>query len=416
MALIMVDEVQTADGTLYSPATGVNVFFAAGVKAKSISGLAVDSLGADVGVFVSTGAQISGRAGLRLGNSDAADKWIEIEHGARVSGSYVGVALTGNRFELLNSGQITGSDRGMDYSLNNAAHHGSIVNSGQIVGSNFGVSRSSIADTGTLNLLNTGLIWGDDYAIYGAARTTFRITNSGELRGTDQLGNLNDRVDNTGKIIGALRLQDGDDGYNGTSGQVTGTVFAGAGNDKLYGGKSAETLYGEAGNDILQGNGGNDILSGGADNNKLYGGTDNDTLYGNSGNDYLQGDAGNDNLYGSDGIDILYGGLGKDTLTGGAGKDTFVFKSIKDSTAASLGRDVITDFSRADAEKIDLKLIDASTKISGDQAFAFIGTQAFHKKAGELRYEIKSGDTYISGDVNGDGVPTSPSCSISALP
>jgi hypothetical protein len=29
---------------------------------------------------------------------------------------------------------------------------------------------------------------------------------------------------------------------------------------------------------------------------------------------------------------------------------------------------------------------------------------AFHNVAGELRYEIVSGVTYVTGDVNGDGV------------
>ena len=46
----------------------------------------------------------------------------------------------------------------------------------------------------------------------------------------------------------------------------------------------------------------------------------------------------------------------------------------------------------------------ASTKSSGGQAFAFIGKAGFHDKAGELRYEVKSGDTRIQGDANGDGV------------
>ncbi|HSX73581.1 MAG TPA: protease, partial [Shinella sp.] len=47
--------------------------------------------------------------------------------------------------------------------------------------------------------------------------------------------------------------------------------------------------------------------------------------------------------------------------------------------------------------------MDASTKSGGDQDFTFIGTAGFHKKAGELRYEKKGGDTLVHGDVNGDG-------------
>jgi len=157
------------------------------------------------------------------------------------------------------------------------------------------------------------------------------------------------------------------------------------------------------GNDTLRGGVDNDKFNGGDGIDKLFGGNGNDTFNGDVGNDSLQGDVGNDILNGGIGIDTLYGGLGKDTLTGGADKDTFVFKSIKDSTVASSGRDLIKDFSRAQGDKIDLKAIDASTKAGGDQAFKFIGPDGFHKVAGELNYVKKSGDTLISGDINGDG-------------
>jgi serralysin len=102
------------------------------------------------------------------------------------------------------------------------------------------------------------------------------------------------------------------------------------------------------------------------------------------------------------------GGAGKDTLvasddvnrlTGGAGADTFAF-----ATSAEAHGDRILDFSQTQKDRINLSDIDATTTVSGNDAFTFIGTSAFHKKAGELRYEIKSGDTIIQGDVNGDGV------------
>jgi hypothetical protein len=40
----------------------------------------------------------------------------------------------------------------------------------------------------------------------------------------------------------------------------------------------------------------------------------------------------------------------------------------------------------------------------GDQAFAFVGADAFHGVAGELRYEQISGNTYVQGDTDGDGI------------
>jgi serralysin len=126
----------------------------------------------------------------------------------------------------------------------------------------------------------------------------------------------------------------------------------------------------------------------------LIGGTGSDKLMGGKGNDQLLGGTGNDTLVGSNGLD---------KLTGGAGADIFVFSSIKDSTAAASGRDTIADFSRSQGDKIDLKTIDANSRSGGNQEFAFIGADKFHKIAGELRYEKKSGDTFIFADINGDG-------------
>ena len=42
--------------------------------------------------------------------------------------------------------------------------------------------------------------------------------------------------------------------------------------------------------------------------------------------------------------------------------------------------------------------------LGGDQAFAWIGTAAFGNVAGQLRSYQSGGNTYVTGDVNGDGV------------
>ncbi|MFC3073167.1 calcium-binding protein [Shinella pollutisoli] len=230
-------------------------------------------------------------------------------------------------------------------------------------------------------------------------------------------------------------------------------VHAGAGNDLLYGGANADKLYGDAGNDVFLGGAGADRFHGGAGSdtasyatakagvivslaksrlntgdakgdayslienlvgssfsdrlygnaaaNVLDGGKGNDRLYGGAGSDKLHGGSGKDLLKGDAGNDRLYGGAGADKLYGGSGKDVFLFKSVKDSTAS--GRDTVYDFSRKQGDRIDLKAIDADATSGGNQAFKFIGTETFHKKAGELRYEKKSGDTFVHGDVNGDG-------------
>ena len=94
-------------------------------------------------------------------------------------------------------------------------------------------------------------------------------------------------------------------------------------------------------------------------------------------------------------------GKGADDLYGGSGNDLFVFKALSDSTYSSAGRDSIFDFN-GNGDRINLSAIDANTKVTGNQAFKFIGTDSFHGKAGELRFIKKASDTYIQGDVNGD--------------
>lgn len=99
------------------------------------------------------------------------------------------------------------------------------------------------------------------------------------------------------------------------------TVFAGQGDDKVYGYDANDVFYGEAGNDILSGGGGNDAL---------YGGDGDDFLYGGEGTDILVGGDGNDWLFSGH----LYDGS-SDTLTGGAGADTFVLGDAGDEYVAS---------------------------------------------------------------------------------
>ncbi len=139
-----------------------------------------------------------------------------------------------------------------------------------------------------------------------------------------------------------------------------------------------------------------DTIKGGNGNNKLEGMDGKDVLVGRDGDDKLIGGNNGDNLFGGDDADKLIGGKGQDLLEGDSGSDTFIFQSIKDSAVGDK-RDVITDFSQSNNEKIDLSQIDAID--GGDDAFTFIGTQAFSHTAGELRF--KNG--ILSGDVDGDG-------------
>jgi Ca2+-binding RTX toxin-like protein len=241
-----------------------------------------------------------------------------------------------------------------------------------------------------------------------------------------------------------------------TGGSGADTLYGGNGFDQLYGGNGDDFLYGGADGDLLSGGIGADYMEGGTgddvyivDNagdsvveasgegidevfttlasytlganvedlyfnagsgnftgtgnaldNEIFGGSGNDNLSGLDGNDLLRGQTGNDTLSGGDGDDLLVGGSGIDDLTGGAGADTFRFSTFESGTGASADR--IQDFAQG-SDIIDVAGIDADLLTAGNQTFSFIGNAAFSGAAGELRYFDNGTDTFVQGDINGDG-------------
>jgi serralysin len=129
----------------------------------------------------------------------------------------------------------------------------------------------------------------------------------------------------------------------GLGGDATGDLYT-----------SIENITGSAFGDELEGDGAINVLSGGKGGDTLFGG----------------GDA--DRLKGGEGKDILTGGAGADRMTGGAGADTFRYSATGDSGDFFGPNDVITDFTRAQGDKIDLHFIDANTSVGGNQDFTFV--------------------------------------------
>ena len=176
------------------------------------------------------------------------------------------------------------------------------------------------------------------------------------------------------------------DGQAGASGTVNVAVSA----------MASGYLIGTAGNDAFD-------LSARLNPQLVSGQAGNDTIVGGAGADSLNGGSGNDVINGGGGADNITGGPATDIMTGGAGADTFVFTAVTDF--GSVGQeDVITDFSRADGDKIRLTTIDANTLLAGDQAFSWLGTGAFSHQPGELHYTVAGPDLMVSGDMNGDGL------------
>jgi len=146
--------------------------------------------------------------------------------------------------------------------------------------------------------------------------------------------------DGDDKVTGAL----GDDVMHGNAG--VDSLSAGAGSDIARGGQQNDFVQGNSGNDLVFGDRGDDIVHGGKGADLVQGNTGNDVVLGDDGDDIIRGGQGDDQVFGGQGADLLFGDLGNDSLTGGSGADAFHFP------AGSQGRDLITDFTRGEGDRI----------------------------------------------------------------
>jgi Ca2+-binding RTX toxin-like protein len=175
-------------------------------------------------------------------------------------------------------------------------------------------------------------------------------------------------------------------------------MYGGAGNDTYYVDQAGDKAYEQAGQ-------GTDTvlssiaysLAGQVIEHLTLTGAGTVSGTGNSLSNNLTGNSGANTLKGEGANDVLNGNGDKDILWGGAGNDTFLFDAASEANG-----DTVSDFVHG-VDRINLKGIDANTSATGDQAFTLIGAQGFHRVAGELRAYQSSGDTFLAGDVNGDG-------------
>ncbi len=154
------------------------------------------------------------------------------------------------------------------------------------------------------------------------------------------------------------------------------------------------------------------VIEGNSLNNLINGLGGSDVLRGGDGNDRINGGVGADQMFGDLGNDVLYGGAGSDSMDGGRGDDRYLF------IQTDVNRDWVDSvrFGLGESDRIDLRRIDAIAGGAND-AFTFIGGDAFSGTAGELRAVLvgtwldhvnplqPSGERFmVSGDTNGDGV------------
>ncbi len=156
---------------------------------------------------------------------------------------------------------------------------------------------------------------------------------------------------------------------------VENTIYAGGGNDTVFGAEIGDLVYGDLakassrvfGNDLLEGNGGNDTLVGGGGN---------DTLIGGSGHDVMTGDS-----------------LGESK----SGNDVFRFGN-------GSGEDRITDFNAA-ADQIEILAFINGTQID-DAADVAARARALH--GGDVLIDLGDGNSLILENVELTAVLRSP--------
>lgn len=263
-----------------------------------------------------------------------------------------------------------------------------------------------------------------------AGNDTIQLNRDDDLGGGNfvNAGDGNDEVLNLDEDGSTIFLGLGADTYVGTgfgslTGEAADTVFGGAGNDRfafstfksIYeGGNDNDTFFSEGQQNTIRGGAGNDTVSYRPREASDGGVTINlQTQRVNTGAfavetlasiENAEGSVQNDRIIGNGQANRLTGGGGLDGLTGGAGADVFVYVRITDAPIADFV-DEITDFSRAQGDRIDLRGIDADASVAGNQSFLFRGANAFTGDQRQLRLEnLGDGRGLLLGDRTGDGV------------
>ena len=138
------------------------------------------------------------------------------------------------------------------------------------------------------------------------------------------------------------------------------------------------------------------IVTGSTSNDLIIGKSNNQILKGRQGNDALTGRGANELIDGGPGNDILEGRGGNERLRGGTGADFFRFTKA-DTELGEIDR--ILDFDPLQGDRIGINAVLGITRSLSGEGWTYIGSDAFHGIAGELRFN----DGLLQGDLDGDG-------------
>lgn len=175
------------------------------------------------------------------------------------------------------------------------------------------------------------------------------------------------------------------------------------------------------------------IIEGTTDGERLDGTVEADFISGGGGNDTIHGDGfapgvsgsgsgvdqylgGDDAIGGGEGDDWISGGHGADHLWGGEGADRFAFGThipfdpfyitprifVPDTGVGEGARDVVHDFQQGE-DLIDLSLLLTLgyRHLDINDAYEFVGTDAFTGERPQVRYAVADGRTVIQLDGTG---------------
>lgn len=297
--------------------------------------------------------QILARADNHGIRSFADDTTVRVTADGSVRGSD-GITITGNNSRTINDGHVAGASAGIVV----GGATGSVTNNGMVTGGMYGVAlidfnaeSFTIRNNGTIAGETGMFLAGGDVTLELGAGSVIRggtlgiassmtlgasidVTNAGRIlvAGGTAISGVDggdDRIVNSGRIVGDINLRGGNDTFIDKGGSVAGQINGGRGDD-TYTLKSNLDIFENAGSGYdtvkstvsysLQGRGEIEALRlTGKKNAEAIGNQLDNVLTGNKGHNRIDG------------------GAGDDMLTGGKGKDVFVFMALN-------GTDTITDF------------------------------------------------------------------------
>ncbi|WP_421723415.1 hypothetical protein [Bauldia sp.] len=200
------------------------------------------------------GAKIlGGTIGVAFG-SGVLDQGGNVENHGRIAGTdadSIGIGVAGfPDFVLKNYGEVDGQSHGVLLTINGSATTPGpkIVNHGLIAGDEAVQAAATDADGYRLKVVNKvdGTILGEAAAVFALSNESLRVVvkNDGLIVGDIETGGTesNDKVVNTGKIKGHVKLGDGADLVDNTGGRITKKIFGELGDDTFILGDRKETI------------------------------------------------------------------------------------------------------------------------------------------------------------------------------